>query len=318
MQLLPRSATGERMNPYNSIWTGVNASDGPKNFHVVLMDNARTEILGDEEGRQTLNCIRCGALPECLPGLPSDRRPRLRQCLRRAYRCDPHAAVAGDAPRAVAALCIEPVRSVLRGLPGSRSTYPRCSSTCANKVVEQNGLLNAEALAMRTMGLIFRSERRFRAAQRMGRIARDPARPQRSAGSRLDRLAARYPRRLDPGPRPPGDAEADLPRLVRAARVSLHQGGRKWQMIPHHVQPSSSASARLTHETSSPAAIRSEWSTIQRNYRRSPTPRPRRDRRAARRPAARLRCTGHPGRTSADRRDCCRYAGCPRRHTTSW
>ncbi|HWG17509.1 MAG TPA: LUD domain-containing protein, partial [Acidobacteriaceae bacterium] len=33
LQLLPRSATGERMNPYNSIWTGVDSKDGPRNFH---------------------------------------------------------------------------------------------------------------------------------------------------------------------------------------------------------------------------------------------------------------------------------------------
>src|SRR5271156_763041 len=61
LQLLPRSATGERMNPYNSIWTGVHPGDGPQKFHVVLLDNARTEILADKESRQTLQCIRCGA-----------------------------------------------------------------------------------------------------------------------------------------------------------------------------------------------------------------------------------------------------------------
>ncbi len=71
LQLLPRSATGERMNPYNSIWTGVDkvspGGDGPRAFHVVLMDNARTEILADEESRQTLNCIRCGACQNACP-----------------------------------------------------------------------------------------------------------------------------------------------------------------------------------------------------------------------------------------------------------
>ena len=67
LQLLPRSATGERMNPYNSIWTGVNPADGPRTFHVVLMDNARTEILADEEARQTLHCIRCGACQNACP-----------------------------------------------------------------------------------------------------------------------------------------------------------------------------------------------------------------------------------------------------------
>ena len=43
-----------------------------------------------------------------------------------------------------------------------------------NKVVEQNGALTPEALAMRTLGMIFRSESRFRAAQRLGRIAELP------------------------------------------------------------------------------------------------------------------------------------------------
>jgi L-lactate dehydrogenase complex protein LldF len=67
LQLLPRSATGERMNPYNSIWTGINAEDGPAEFHVILLDNGRTNILADVESRETLDCIRCGA---CLNACP--------------------------------------------------------------------------------------------------------------------------------------------------------------------------------------------------------------------------------------------------------
>jgi L-lactate dehydrogenase complex protein LldF len=43
-----------------------------------------------------------------------------------------------------------------------------------NKVVKQNGMMNAEALAMRMMGIIFKSESKFRAAQRMGRMAEAP------------------------------------------------------------------------------------------------------------------------------------------------
>ena len=59
LQLLPRAATGERMNPYNSIWTGVTPGDGPTAFHLVLLDNGRTRILADQIARQTLHCIRC-------------------------------------------------------------------------------------------------------------------------------------------------------------------------------------------------------------------------------------------------------------------
>ena len=36
MQLLPRSSTAERMNPYTSMWTGVHDGDGPREFHLVL------------------------------------------------------------------------------------------------------------------------------------------------------------------------------------------------------------------------------------------------------------------------------------------
>ena len=71
LQLLPRSATGERMNPYNSIWTGVTPGDGPEEFHVVLLDNGRTKVLADAEARETLHCIRCAA---CLNACPVYRQ----------------------------------------------------------------------------------------------------------------------------------------------------------------------------------------------------------------------------------------------------
>ncbi len=69
MQLLPRSSTAERMNPYTSFWTGVSgvAGDGPEEFHLVLMDNGRTDVLEDEVGRQALNCIRCSACLNVCP-----------------------------------------------------------------------------------------------------------------------------------------------------------------------------------------------------------------------------------------------------------
>jgi L-lactate dehydrogenase complex protein LldF len=67
MQLLPRSSTAERMNPYTSFWTGISEGDGPREFHLVLMDNGRTDVLADEIGRQTLNCIRCSACLNVCP-----------------------------------------------------------------------------------------------------------------------------------------------------------------------------------------------------------------------------------------------------------
>ncbi len=66
-QLLPRSATGERMNPYTSMWTGVTPGDGPQEFHLILMDNGRTKVLADPIGRQALACIRCGSCMNICP-----------------------------------------------------------------------------------------------------------------------------------------------------------------------------------------------------------------------------------------------------------
>ncbi len=65
--LLPRSSTGERMNPYTSTWTGVTPGDGPQEVHVVLLDNGRTRALADEVGRQALRCIRCSACLNVCP-----------------------------------------------------------------------------------------------------------------------------------------------------------------------------------------------------------------------------------------------------------
>lgn len=67
MQLLPRSSTGERMNPYTSLWTGVTEGDGPQNVHLVLLDNGRSAALADEMGRSALHCIRCSACMNVCP-----------------------------------------------------------------------------------------------------------------------------------------------------------------------------------------------------------------------------------------------------------
>ena len=67
LQLLPRSSTAERMNPYTSMWTGVTPGDGPQSVHVVLVDNGRSAVLADSEGRDALHCIRCSACLNVCP-----------------------------------------------------------------------------------------------------------------------------------------------------------------------------------------------------------------------------------------------------------
>ena len=127
LQLLPRSSTGERMNPYTSTWTGVTPGDGPQEVHVVLLDNGRTRALADEVGRQALRCIRCSA---CLNVCPVYERTgghaygsvypgpigAILNPLLRGVGTD-------DADR-LAALRVVAVRGLLRGLPGA-DRHPR-------------------------------------------------------------------------------------------------------------------------------------------------------------------------------------------------
>lgn len=70
LRLLPRSGTGQDLTTYQSILTGRKRSDqrdGPRELHVVLLDNGRTRMLREEITRQSLACIRCGA---CLNACP--------------------------------------------------------------------------------------------------------------------------------------------------------------------------------------------------------------------------------------------------------
>lgn len=67
LKLLPRSSTGERMNPYTSMWTGVREGDGPQDLHVILLDNGRSDVLADPLGRAALRCIRCSACLNICP-----------------------------------------------------------------------------------------------------------------------------------------------------------------------------------------------------------------------------------------------------------
>ncbi|NMW65865.1 lactate utilization protein B [Mobiluncus mulieris] len=67
LQLLPRSSTGERMAPYGTVWTGKREGDGPKDVHIVLLDNGRTKVLRDKLGRAALRCIRCSACLNICP-----------------------------------------------------------------------------------------------------------------------------------------------------------------------------------------------------------------------------------------------------------
>jgi len=69
LRVLARSATGQEMSVYTTFSTGPKRrmdADGPEQFHVVLLDNGRSELLGGSQ-RDILRCIRCGA---CMNNCP--------------------------------------------------------------------------------------------------------------------------------------------------------------------------------------------------------------------------------------------------------
>lgn len=74
LRLLPRSGTGQKLTSYQSLITGApradqpaDESEGPREVHVLIVDNGRSELLAGRLERQTLACIRCGACQNACP-----------------------------------------------------------------------------------------------------------------------------------------------------------------------------------------------------------------------------------------------------------
>jgi L-lactate dehydrogenase complex protein LldF len=174
LQILARSATGERLNPYNSVWTGVTPGDGPRHFHIVLLDNGRAGILADAEARQTLRCIRCAA---CLNTCP-------------VYRQTGGHAYGSSYAGPIGAILTPQLMGMRHGdsLPYASSLCGACYEVCpvminipevlihlrGRVVRERKSAVSPETLAMRAAAAAFASRRRFEAAQRLGRMAQWP------------------------------------------------------------------------------------------------------------------------------------------------
>jgi L-lactate dehydrogenase complex protein LldF len=174
LQLLPRSSTAERMNPYTSLWTGVRDGDGPREFHLVLLDGGRSDVLADAVGRQALHCIRCSA------------------CLN---VCPVYSRVGGQAYESVYPGPIGAILSPLLFGLERHATLPWASSLCgacfdacpvkidipsvlvhlrARVVREEKSRLDPERLAMAALAKVFASRSRYERAQRLARAGRGP------------------------------------------------------------------------------------------------------------------------------------------------
>ena len=198
LQLLPRSSTGERMNPYTSIWTGVHPGDGPQAFHLVLLDNGRTRALADEVGRDALRCIRCSA---CINVCPV-----YRQTGGHAYHT-PYAGPIG----AILQPQLDGAGGASASLPFASTLCGACADVCPvridipallvherEKVVAAKPL-GPEAASMKLLGRVFRSRARYEGAQRLSRFFQKPL------------VRNGWIRRFPPGPLRAWGRSRDLP-----------------------------------------------------------------------------------------------------------
>jgi L-lactate dehydrogenase complex protein LldF len=174
LQLLPRSSTGERMNPYTSIWSGVSDGDGPREFHLVLLDGGRTDVLADEVGRAALRCIRCSA---CLNVCP-------------VYERTGGHAYESIYPGPIGAILTPQLRGLDNAptLPWASSLCGACYEVCPVKIDIPSILVHlrgrvvretkaeglGERAAMGAMARVFASRRTYEAAQRMAKLGRGP------------------------------------------------------------------------------------------------------------------------------------------------
>jgi L-lactate dehydrogenase complex protein LldF len=179
LQLLPRSSTAERMNPYTSFWTGVHDGDGPAEFHLVLLDAGRSKLLADEIGRETLRCIRCSA---CLNVCP-------------VYERVGGHAYGSTYPGPIGAILNPQIRDLHRDdeLPYASTLCGACFDVCPVAIdipsilVElrkrsvddarkrnRSGLASAEDAVMRAAAAVFADAGRYERAQRLARLAQTP------------------------------------------------------------------------------------------------------------------------------------------------
>jgi len=178
LQLLPRSSTGERMNPYTSMWTGVTPGDGPQQLHIVLLDNGRADTLADPVGRQALRCIRCSA---CLNVCPVYERVG-----GHAYG----SVYPGPIGAILSPQLTGPRAGANRTLPYASTLCGACFDACPVRIdipqvlvhLRQRGVdearrhPSAERAAMGAMSWVMRDRRRYAAALRAARRAAAPVR----------------------------------------------------------------------------------------------------------------------------------------------
>jgi L-lactate dehydrogenase complex protein LldF len=182
LRLLPRSGTGQKLTAYVSFLNGPRQPEGHE-FHLVLLDNVRTRILADEQMRESLYCIRCGA---CLNVCP-------------VYQKIGGQAYGWIYPGPIGAIISPQLQGLKEAadLPFASSLCGACRDVCPvainipdlllalrSRVREQASGNASETIAMRGLAILGKRPPLFRSVAHIGRIVMNAI----SSNSRVRRM----------------------------------------------------------------------------------------------------------------------------------
>ena len=173
LQVLGRSATGQKMTVYTTVLSGparADEADGPEEFHLVLLDNGRSRILGTDYA-EALLCIRCGA---CLNACP----------VYQSIGGHAYGGVYSGPIGAVLTPLLEPAMDEAYALSHASSLCGACQAACPVRIaipemllrlrgdaVRDTGGKSSERIAMRLWRAIVQRPGLFRAAGRAASLA---------------------------------------------------------------------------------------------------------------------------------------------------
>lgn len=203
LDLLTRSATGQKASVYTTVTRGIRGPgepDGPEEFHLVIVDNGRSALLGGKY-EDALHCIRCGACMNVCP----------------VYRHIGGHGYGWIYPGPIGAVLTPLYRGfeAFGDLPLASSLCGACTETCPVKIPlhdylielrtdqqERGGAPLGERLAFRAWAAVMARPSLYRLAQRVGR--------------RLFGMAARTGRPWGPGPMRAWTGSREFPPVASA------------------------------------------------------------------------------------------------------
>lgn len=167
LRLLARSATGQPITSYSTHFHG--PRDGQSELHIIIVDNGRSEILGSDDFRRSLHCIRCGA---CMNTCP-------------VYRRSGGHSYANTVPGPIGST-LAPSQNPAQhaSLPYACSLCASCTDVCPvkinlheqlytwrNKLVEKGLLARSKLWSMKLAGRVLGSRRLYTLAGAVGRFS---------------------------------------------------------------------------------------------------------------------------------------------------